>query len=215
MDITRLALMTIQGQPKTTAQYIQVAGRVGRHRNRPGLVVTLYNPSRPRDRSHFERFRSYHDRLYSMVEPASLTPFTSPALQKTLSGLIAGYLRQSKENVLTKTGENPQNARAFADEVRELILRRCEKVTGVSASQDQLRWIDQFLVELGAAHWDKWSIRDQMGENPAMLRRAGSACHPNWERQDCWPTLTSMRTVDNECRASILNPPSASVISTS
>lgn len=213
VDITRLALMTITGQPKTTAQYIQVAGRVGRHRNRPGLVVTLYNPARPRDRSHFERFRSYHDRLYSMVEPASLTPFTSPALQKTLSGLIAGYLRQSKENVLSKTGDNPQAARDFSHEVRQLIQTRCEEVTGVPASDDQMRWIDKFLSELGSAYWDKWSISDQMGENPAMLRRAGAACHPNWDREDCWPTLTSMRTVDSECRAGILHPPSLATLS--
>lgn len=207
VDITRLALMTILGQPKTTAQYIQVAGRVGRDHRRPGVVVTIYNPSRPRDKSHFERFRSYHDRIYSNVEPASLTPFTTPALQKTISGLLAGFLRQTQENVLTKSGENPLEARAFAAEARDLILDRCQQVTGTPASPELVSLIDGYVSMLHATFWDVWSRSDQMSENPALLRRAGAPCHPNWQRTDCWPTLTSMRTVDAECRAGVLLPP--------
>src|SRR5262249_16797387 len=80
VDIDRLSLMLIVGQPKTTAQYIQVAGRVGRRWwDAPGLVVTLLSPSKPRDRSHYEKFRTTHERLYSEVEPTSVTPFSPPA----------------------------------------------------------------------------------------------------------------------------------------
>ena len=99
VDIDRLSLMTIVGQPKTTAQYIQVSGRVGRKSDeRPGLVVTIYNNSKPRDKSHFEDFRGYHQRLYAKVEPASVTPFSRPALKRGLAAITIANLRQFSSN---------------------------------------------------------------------------------------------------------------------
>jgi len=94
VDIDRLSLMAVVGQPKTTSQYIQVTGRAGRKSDRPGLVVTIYAASKPRDRSHFEKFRSYHERLYAQVEPTSVTPFSRPALDRAAHSVIASYIRQ-------------------------------------------------------------------------------------------------------------------------
>lgn len=77
--------MTIIGQPKTTAQYIQVSGRVGRRADiSPGLVLTIYGAAKPRDRSHYERFRTYQQ-LYAQVEPTSVTPFATPVLRRARS----------------------------------------------------------------------------------------------------------------------------------
>ena len=64
LDITRLGLMVVLGQPKTAAEYIQATSRVGRDDERPGLVVTLLNVHRPRDRSHYERFGAWHESFY-------------------------------------------------------------------------------------------------------------------------------------------------------
>ena len=95
VDIDRLSLLTIVGQPKSTSQYIQVAGRVGRRwYERPGLVVTVLGPNNPRDRSHYERFRSYHERLYAQVEPTSVTPYSAPVLERALHAVMAAYVRQ-------------------------------------------------------------------------------------------------------------------------
>jgi len=93
LDIQRLGLMVVMGQPKTHAEYIQATSRVGRDPTRPGLVVTLCNFHRPRDRSHYERFRHYHQTFYRSVEGASMTPFSARALDRGLAGVTVGLAR--------------------------------------------------------------------------------------------------------------------------
>jgi hypothetical protein len=93
VDIDRLGLMVVAGQPKTTSEYIQASSRVGRHKDYPGLVVTCFNVMRPRDRSHFERFTAYHESFYRHVEASSVTPFSGPALDRGLAGTLVALLR--------------------------------------------------------------------------------------------------------------------------
>lgn len=94
IDIPRLALMLMVGQPKTTAEYIQATSRVGRGSTH-GVVVTLFRSSRARDRSHFESFRGYHEALYMSVEPTSVTPWSLASRKRSLAGAIVALLRQS------------------------------------------------------------------------------------------------------------------------
>ena len=88
LDITRLGLMVVLGQPKATAEYIQATSRVGRDAEKPGLVVTLLNVHRPRDRSHYERFEAYHASFYRSVEATSVTPFAPRALDRGLPAIV-------------------------------------------------------------------------------------------------------------------------------
>ena len=96
LDVARLGLMVVNGQPKTHAEYIQATSRVGRADGRPGLVVTLLNIHKPRDRSHYERFRHYHETFYRSVEPASVTPFSARALDRGLAGALVALARHSE-----------------------------------------------------------------------------------------------------------------------
>ena len=122
LDIPRLGLMVVLGQPKTHAEYIQATSRVGRDDRRPGLVVTLLNVHKPRDRSHFERFRHYHETFYRSVEVSSVTPFSARALDRGFAGALVGLARHS-EPLLT-----PPSGVAALDRVRVDLERRLREV---------------------------------------------------------------------------------------
>ena len=104
LDITRLGLMVVFGQPKTSSEYIQSTSRVGRDHQKPGLVVTLLNIHRPRDRSHYERFEAYHDSFYRNVEATSVTPFSPRALDRGLAGTLVALARQGHEPMTPAKG---------------------------------------------------------------------------------------------------------------
>ncbi len=91
VDIQRFGLMLVTGQPKTSAEYIQATSRVGRQA--PGVIFTLYNWSRPRDLSHYERFVTYHSMMYRHVEASSLTPYSSRARDKALHAVFIALVR--------------------------------------------------------------------------------------------------------------------------
>lgn len=93
LDITRLGLMVVLGQPKGSAEYIQSTSRVGRDPSRPGLVITLLTLNKPRDRSHFERFPFYHRTFYRSVEATSVTPFAPRAVDRVLPAVVAALAR--------------------------------------------------------------------------------------------------------------------------
>ena len=104
LDIPRLGLMVVLSQPKTHAEYIQATSRVGRDDARPGLVVTLLNAHKPRDRSHYERFRHYHETFYRAVEVASVTPFSARALDRGFAGALVGLARHAEPRLTPPAG---------------------------------------------------------------------------------------------------------------
>ncbi len=120
LDIQRLGLMVVLGQPKSHAEYIQATSRVGRDDNRPGLVVTLLNIHKPRDRSHYERFRHYHETFYRSVEAASVTPFSARALDRGFAGALVALARHANMAMAPPRGaEQIANVRS---EVERIVL---------------------------------------------------------------------------------------------
>ncbi len=118
LDIPRLGLMVVLGQPKTHAEYIQATSRVGRDKRRPGLVVTLLNIHKPRDRSHYERFRHYHETFYRSVEVTSVTPFSARALDRGFAGALISLARHAQTELTP-----PQGVERIA-EARTVLERR-------------------------------------------------------------------------------------------
>ena len=121
LDIPRLGLMGVLGQPKTTAEYIQATSRVGRTDDAPGLVVTLLNVHKPRDRSHYERFRHYHETFYRSVEVGSVTPFSARALDRGFAGALVAMARHLRPELAPATGA--QKLAAVRPELEQRLLK--------------------------------------------------------------------------------------------
>jgi hypothetical protein len=158
LDITRLGLMVILGQPKTTAEYIQSSSRVGRDDERPGLVVTLLNIHRPRDRSHFERFEAYHSSFYRGVEATSVTPFSPRALDRGLAGVVVGLARQAVPELT-----------APLDAIRLAEMR------------DRVEFIADALAERAEQHHAA-EADEEPGALASSVRRAASEILDAWMR---------------------------------
>ena len=94
VDVSRLGVMIVNGQPKTHSSYIQATGRIGRKWG--GIVCTFYHSFRPRDLNHYELFGTYHTQLYKNVEPISVTPFAPECISQTIGGITVGFLRQAR-----------------------------------------------------------------------------------------------------------------------
>ncbi|WP_217622780.1 DISARM system helicase DrmA, partial [Streptomyces lunaelactis] len=132
VDVTRLGLMLVVGQPKNTAEYIQASSRVGRDGNRPGLVLALGNWARPRDLAHFEQFRHYHETFYAQVEALSVTPFSVTSLERGLDGVLVSAARVLQAAKAGRgQGLSPEDGAArieseqhFAGELIEALVRR-------------------------------------------------------------------------------------------
>jgi helicase-like protein len=143
LDVQRLGLMVVLGQPKTHAEYIQATSRVGRDDARPGLVVTLLNVHKPRDRSHYERFRYYHETFYRSVEAGSVTPFSARALDRGFAGAMVGLARHAQAELTP-----PSGAGKIAD-VRAVL--------------------EQQLVEVFRARVEQQPIADEDERNERLL----------------------------------------------
>lgn len=198
VDIDRLSLLTIVGQPKTTAQYIQVSGRVGRRWwERPGLVVTIYGASKPRDRSHFEKFRSYHERLYAQVEPTSVTPFSPPVLDRAAHAVLISYVRQ-RGNRLDIASPYPMPDGLLAD-ARRLLEERLEIVDS-DERETFKRVMSRRMSEW--SQWQRTSWEQRPDDDSFLIRQYGSYVADRF-RNTTWQVPTSLRNVDAECEAVI------------
>lgn len=127
VDVSRLGLMLVVGQPKNTAEYIQATSRVGRDANRPGLVITLGNWARPRDLAHYEQFRHFHETFYARVEPLTVTPFSVTAIDRGIDGALVAAARVTQAGC--SDGLNPEHNAGRVTEQAEALDRLVGKLS--------------------------------------------------------------------------------------
>jgi hypothetical protein len=195
VDVPRLGLMVVVGQPKTTAEYIQATSRVGRETSGPGLVLTIYNWARPRDLSHYESFEHYHATFYRRVEALSVTPFAARALDRGLSAVLASVVRQRH------VPWNPEAAAATVDraddridDAIDLIAKRAADITGDASVESDVR----LMADSRMDGWAKKQIRPgtrlmyriQKGDAIPLLETPTGT---DWQP---WTTPMSLRDVE-------------------
>lgn len=158
VDVQRLGLMLVIGQPKNTAEYIQASSRVGRDpRNRPGLVVALGNWARPRDLAHFEQFRHYHETFYAQVEALSVTPFSPTALERGLDAVLVAAARVMQGHLADGLSpeRNAWRVGQQQDALTALVARLQERILAAS----QLEGTSEHAGQRLANRLDQWHAR--------------------------------------------------------
>lgn len=209
IDVDRLGLMVVNGQPKTTSEYIQATSRVGRPAGTAGLVVTVYNWTRPRDRSHYERFAAYHRSFYRYVEGVSVTPFSARARDRALHAVLVALSRilipALSANDLPANLAGSNDLQQKVRELAEVIIRRAAAVdeTEADATRRHLNqlineWIEEAEQHAASLSWNK---NPMQYKKKAMLRNpdSGNPAH------GLWKTLHSMRDVQAPSPVRILS----------
>lgn len=197
VDIPRLGLMLVTGQPKNTAEYIQATSRVGRDKTKPGLVLTMLQWSRPRDLGHFETFAYGHQTFGARVEGVTTTPFSDRALDRALAAVLVSAMRHSSTTALDNEAANIVSLDgALANRIRDLLRDRAARVTHDQSTADDVAKRVQSL-------FDKWSKRRAtlptgvLGyvEAPDV---AGLLVAPDADGWQSFTSPMSMREVENE-----------------
>ncbi len=196
VDVGRLGAMLVNGQPKLTSEYIQATSRVGRDKV-PGLVVTLFSPAKPRDRSHYEDFRGYHESIYRHVEPTSVTPYALPARERTFHAALVALIRHGLQwEDTADAGKVDFDDPATAAAVTQLVDLMCLADPAEAGALRELaaariaEWNDLIEGTAGALHYETLKTPMQFR---ALLYRYGGL-----KAGALWPTMNSVRNVDSE-----------------
>ena len=193
VDIPRLGLMLVNGQPKGIAEYIQATSRIGRGKV-PGLVVAVLNNGKARDRSHYESFATWHETLYRDVEPTSVTPFASRARDRALHAVLVALVRHLAPGMV----ERPRLHDAALEAVAELVDHVVRRSANVDSEEEDAvreeldRLLEEWTDRNPRSYWERDPSKAllQSAERAATMRAMGR------REGDAWPTMNNMRNVE-------------------
>lgn len=217
IDVARLNIMLLVGQPKLTSEYIQASSRVGR--KYPGMAFTMYDGSKSRDRSHYEQFKPYHESFYRYVEPTGVTPYSQPARERALHAIIVAMIRHMNAKLLKEDQAGNFKKNLYANEIKiikDYIVDRDYSITQrlESVLDDNGADIER-EIELFFDDWEELS--ESYGEGNLFYGEKFMFKHPeenqgrilkvfNSQRYDmsAKDTMTSMRNVDSMVASNVL-----------
>ncbi|NFS28124.1 helicase [Clostridium botulinum] len=204
VDVSRLDLMVASGQPKQTSEYIQATSRVGRRY--PGLVFTLYNASKTRDRSHYELFYPYHQTFYKYVEPTSITPFSEQSRERALHAVLISMIRHILKLNNNEDAKNFKNDIEGLDNVKEFILNRAneldtsqERDISTKTKNEIEQIIDKWIDKIDTA-----SIDEEVHYYSKKTDKNLLVPFLEDDYRNAFPTMQSMRNIDNQAGAQII-----------
>ena len=205
VDVDRLAAMVINGQPLTTAEYIQASSRIGRA-GVPGLVFANYYRHQARSLSHYENFRPYHESFYRFVEPTSVTPFTYQVRKRALHAALVIALRHCCDalTVNAAAGRFDKND-TRVQAVVEALERRCRRADAEAAGEtaEHLeRLVEEWQETAAHCRREKRGLQYDCRDNAAdrLLGEFDGA------RPGLWKTLHSMRNIEDTAVLRARNP---------
>ncbi len=196
VDVDRLGLMAVMGQPQSSSEYIQATSRVGRQH--PGLVMVLFNAARTRDRSHYEDFLSFHSSLYRQVDASSVTPFSARARDRALHAVFIGMLRaRYSEFRDNSSAANVEKLDLLAQPVIDQILERVEHTepAELASTEKSLRKI---ISDWKLRASETQGLRFFKYNSPEQSLLADAARPEVAEQHDSFSTMWSLRAVDTE-----------------
>ena len=204
LDVSRLALMIINGQPLTTAEYIQASSRVGRG-DVPGLVFVNYYKTQARSLSHYENFRSYHDSFYRFVEPSSLTPFTYQARKRALHAALVIAVRHGVPSL--SANEKAESFDPAEKDVKKVLRIMKQRIASAISDKETTKVVKKHLSDLV----DEWHTETRLSDSKkrnlvyfSTDRGTDNLLRNFDEGQGLWPTLQSMRNVENTALIKLL-----------
>ena len=215
IDVARLNVMLLVGQPKLTSEYIQASSRIGR--SFPGVAFTMYDASKSRDRSHFEQFKQYHESFYRYVEPTGATPFSKPARDRSLKALIVAIIRNAEPALRSEEDAAKFAVNQYTDiieKIKTYIVARSVSITkrlnpdmlneGAEISDE----IDVFFHDweenasvYGSEHFsygEKFMVKHPEADQGRLLKAFGT------DDRNGFDAMTSMRNVDTTVAGNII-----------